>query len=78
MKTYVTPDFSDVTQAIIDDCSNTSFAKLRHTVSGTDKVFLDYEGDDPSWVASLGLTKYTHSGAKTEAAKDEWNGASDD
>ena len=69
---YVTPDFTDVTQSMIDDCHESSFSSLRHTVQGTDKVLLKYSGNDPDWVASLELTKYTHSEILTILAGDDW------
>ena len=70
--TYVTPDFTDVTQAMIDDCEENSFSTLRHSVAGTDRVVLKYNGSDPAWVATLSLTKFTHAQILTEMATIDW------
>lgn len=69
---YVTPDFIDVTQAMIDDCEEDSFDSLRHSVAGTDRVVLKYDGSDPAWVATLSLTKYTHAAILTEMSTTDW------
>ena len=71
--TYVTPNFTDVTQAMIDDCEENSFSTLRHSVASTDRVVLKYNGSDPVWVATLSLTKYTHTAILTEMATTDWH-----
>ena len=63
---YVIANFADVTQGMIDDCVQESFDTLRHSVQGTDRVILKYNGADPAWVASLSLTKYDHAGILAE------------
>jgi hypothetical protein len=69
---YVTPDFSDVTQAMIDDCHESSFESLRHTTQGTDKVLLKYSGDDPAWIVTLGLIKYSYSEILSILSETDW------
>lgn len=70
--TYVTPNFADVTESMVADCQETSINTLRHTTQGTDKVLLKYTGADPSWVTSLGLTKYTYAEIIAELKTEDW------
>lgn len=49
-KRYALIDFANVTQAIIDDCIQTSFETLRHVKfagDNTDWVVLKWRGDKP-------------------------------
>jgi hypothetical protein len=69
--TYVIVPFGDVTQAMIDVAAETSFATLRHTVSGDDKVILKWTGSTPSELSAY--TQYTHSEILTELEAPEWN-----
>ena len=46
---------TDITQAILDDCHNTK-ADLSRSNNARGRVILEFEGDDPRWVARLGLT----------------------
>lgn len=58
---YVIINFSDVTQAIIDSCQQTSIETLRHSLTEPDRVILKYTSTDPDWVTALELTPKTHS-----------------
>lgn len=72
---YVIVNFEDVTQAMIDDCQQNSFDTLRHSIAGTDRVVLKFTGDDPAWVASLGLTTKTHSEILSDLSGTDWTPA---
>lgn len=69
---YVIVNFEDVTQAMIDDCQQDSFDTLRHSISGDDRVILKFDGDNPIWVSSLGLTTLTHSEILAELKTSDW------
>ncbi len=70
--TYVVINFSDITEAIVADCQQTGMSTLRHSVSGTDRVVLKYNGDAPTWVATLGLTEQTHTEILSTLGGADW------
>lgn len=72
---YVIVNFEDVTQAMIDDCQQTSFDTLRHSIAGDDRVVLKFEGDDPAWVDSLSLITRTHSEILSDLEDTDWTPA---
>ena len=67
---WVIVNNSDVTDEMISSALESSRSTLRHTVSGTDKVILKWDGDTPS--VFNGMTTYTHSQILTELAKSAW------
>jgi hypothetical protein len=71
---YVIINFEDVTQAMIDDCHESSFDSLRHSVAGDDRVVLKYSGDDPAWIVTLGLTPRSHAEILSDLSDEDWQG----
>ena len=69
---WVIVNYSDVTDEMLSSALERSRSALRHTITGTDKVILKWDGDTPSCFD--GMTTYTHSEIKTELAKSEWTG----
>lgn len=67
---WVIVNNSDVTDEMINSSIQTSRDTLRHTVTGTDRVILKWEGDTPSCFD--GMTTYSHSEILTELAKSTW------
>lgn len=57
--TYTIVPFTDVTDAMVDQCIETSIDDLRHTTSGTDRVILKWDGATPSLLSSY--TTHTYS-----------------
>ena len=66
---WVIINYSDVTDEMIDNAYERRNS-LRHTVTGTDKVILKWDGDTPS--VFNGMTTYNHSQILTELSKSEW------
>ena len=56
---YVIVNYSDVTDGMVSASNEGSRNALRHTVTGTDKVILKWDGDTPS--VFDGMTTYNHS-----------------
>ena len=50
--------FSNVTEEMVNAAIQTSFDTLRHSVHGTDRVVLKYEGSKPS--VFDGIDTHTH------------------
>ena len=67
---WVIVNNSNVTDEMISSSIQTSRGTLRHTVSGTDKVILKWDGDTPSCFD--GITTYNYSEILTELAKSTW------
>ena len=67
---WVIVNNSAVTDEMISSAIQTSRSTLRHTVTGTDKVILKWDGDTPS--VFDGMTTYSHSQILTELAKSSW------
>ena len=67
---WVIVNYSDVTDEMISAALQTSRSTLRHTVTGTDKVILKWDGDTPE--VFDGMTTYNHSEILTELAKNTW------
>ena len=67
---YVIVNNSAVTDEMISAAIQTSRSTLRHTVTGTDKVILKWDGDTPS--VFDGMTTYNHSQILTELATSSW------
>jgi len=67
---WVIVNNSNVTDEMISSAIQTSRSTLRHTVTGTDKVILKWDGDTPS--VFDGMDTYTHSEILTELAKSTW------
>ena len=67
---WVIVNNSDVTDEMITAAIETSRSTLRHTITGTDKVILKWNGDTPS--VFNGMTTYTHAQILTELAKSTW------
>jgi len=67
---WVIVNNSNVTDEMISSSLETSIDTLRHTVTGTDKVILKWDGDTPSCFD--GMTTYNHSEILTELAKSTW------
>ena len=67
---WVIVNNSDVTDEMISSAIQTSRDTLRHTVTGTDKVILKWDGDTPSCFD--GMATYTHSEILAELSKLEW------
>jgi len=66
---WVIINYSDVTDEMIDNVYERRNT-LRHTITGTDKVILKWDGDTPS--VFDGMTTYNHSQILTELAKSAW------
>ena len=56
---WVIVNYSNVTDEMISSALETSRSTLRHTVTGTDKVILKWDGNTPS--VFDGMTTYNHS-----------------
>jgi len=67
---WVIVNYSDVTDEMLSSALERSRSALRHTITGTDKVILKWDGDTPS--VFDGMTTYTHSEILTELAKSAW------
>ena len=67
---WVIVNNSNVTDEMISSSIQTSRDTLRHTVTGTDKVILKWDGDTPSCFD--GMATYTHSEILAELSKLEW------
>ena len=67
---WVIVNNSAVTDEMISSAIQTSRSTLRHTVTGTDKVILKWDGDTPS--VFDGMTTYNHSQILTELATSAW------
>ena len=67
---WVIVNNSAVTDEMISAAIQTSRSTLRHTITGTDKVILKWDGDTPS--VFDGKTTYSHSQILTELAKNTW------
>ena len=67
---WVIVNNSNINDEMISSSIQTSIDTLRHTVSGTDKVILKWDGDTPSCFD--GMTTYNHSEILTELAKSTW------
>ena len=57
--TYTTINDSDITPSIMNDCVETNIHTLVTSVDGTQAI-LKWKGEPPAWVATLGLSTYTH------------------
>ena len=55
---WIIINYSDVTDDMIDNVYEKR-SSLRHTIAGTDKVILKWDGDTPS--VFNGMTTYNHS-----------------
>ena len=67
---WVIVNNSNVTDEMISSAIETSRSALRHTVTGTDKVILKWDGDTP--VVFDGMTTYNHSEILTILAGSDW------
>ena len=67
---WVIVNNSAVTDEMISSALQTSRDTLRHTVTGTDKVILKWDGNTPS--VFDGMTTLNHSEIRTELAKNTW------
>ena len=67
---WVIVNNSAVTDEMVAAAIETSRSTLRHTVTGTDKVILKWDGDTPSVFS--GMTTYNHSQIRTELATSAW------
>ena len=67
---WVIVNNSAVTDEMISSAIQASRSALRHTITGTDKVILKWDGDTPS--VFDGMTTYNHSQILTELAKSTW------
>jgi hypothetical protein len=67
---WVIVNNSAVTDEMISSAIQTSRSTLRHTVTGTNKVILKWDGDTPS--VFDGMTTFNHSEILTELAKNTW------
>ena len=72
---WVIVNNSAVTDEMISSAIQTSRSTLRHTITGTDKVILKWDGDTPS--VFNGMTTYNHSQILTELAKSIWTRSED-
>ena len=63
-------NYADVTDEMIANAVETSLNTLRHSISGTDRVILKYEGAKPS--CFRGINTYTHSQILTELQGSDW------
>jgi|TARA_Y100001938_G_scaffold148481_1_gene232300 hypothetical protein len=71
MRTYTIIDTNAITDQMIEDCVQTSRDTVRKSVDGS-KSILKWIGNNPSWVAALGLTVYTGAELSAEIQKPEW------
>jgi len=55
---YLTIPFSNVTEEMMGVVIESSFSTLRHSVQGTDRVVLKYQGEKPS--VFDGIDTHTH------------------
>jgi hypothetical protein len=67
---WVIVNNSAVTDEMISAAIQTSRSTLRHTITGTDKVILKWDGDTPDCFD--GMTTYNHSQILTELATSAW------
>lgn len=67
--TYIIKTKTDITQAMVDVCQESSLETLFPSVDGLLAV-LKWEGVDP--VMFSGDTKYTHTQIRVEMVKVEW------
>ena len=57
--TYTTINVSDITPSIVNDCLESSINTLAKSIDGSQAI-LKWKGEPPAWVATFGLTTYTH------------------
>ena len=57
--TYTTISISDITPSIVNDCLESSINTLAKSIDGSQAI-LKWKGEPPAWVATLGLSTYTH------------------
>jgi hypothetical protein len=62
--------YADVTDEMIENAQETSIETLRHSIKGTDRVILKYEGSKPR--CFYGIDTYSHSEILLELQKEEW------
>ena len=67
---WVIVNYSDVTDEMIDNSNEGSRNTLRHTVTGTDKVILKWDGDTPEVFKDM--TSYGHSEILTILGGSDW------
>ena len=67
---WVIVNNSDVTDEMISAAIETSRSTLRHTVTGTDKVILKWNGDTPD--VFDGMTVYNHAEILAILAGSDW------
>ena len=67
---YVIVNNSAVTDEMISAALQTSRSTLRHTVRGTDKVILKWDGNTPS--VFDGMATLNHSEIRIELSKNTW------
>ena len=68
---YIIIPYVDVTDEMISASIETSRSTLRHTVTGTDKVILKWNGDTPD--VFDGMTIYNNSEILAILAGSDWN-----
>ena len=68
--TYITVPYSEVTPAMVEACSETSLATLRHSVGGVDRVVLKCADVVPSSLSGYPL--FTHAQILAEMSKSDW------
>ena len=62
--------FSDVTEEMMDAAMESSFDTLRHSIKGTDRVVLKYEGSKPR--VFYGIDTHTHSETLALMSGPDW------
>ena len=72
---YMTIPFSEVSEEMVGAAVESSFDTLRHSVLGTDRVVLKYEGSTPP--VFDGIETYTHSEILTIMSGPGWTTPSD-
>ena len=71
-RTYTIIDIQNLTTEKINDCLETSIDTLFLNVDKT-KAILKWDGENPSWVADLGLTTYSHEQIMPIIQSTEWS-----
>jgi len=66
----MTIPFSTVTSGMMEAAMESSFDTLRHSVQGTDRVVLKYEGEKPS--VFDGIDTHTHSETLVIMSGPDW------
>ena len=69
-KIYVILPNIDLTQAMVDDCNQTSLSTVRKSIDGT-MALLSYSGTKPNSISAY--TDFNKSQILTEMAKPEWS-----